>query len=74
MFNKEGNSVNKKRNRPGDLFFSSGGGWEHGLRRGVRGVAGAIAPPPPYGFGLSFFLLVSSVTYGDDDITPNPLW
>ena len=47
------------------------------IRRGVWGVTGGI---PlwfwPFG-GLVFFfcfLLVSSVTYGDDDITPTPLW
>ena len=36
-----------------------------------REGGGAIAPP--YGFEL-FFWLVSSVTYGDDDNTPTPLW
>ena len=48
------------------------------IRRGVWGLQGAS----PYGFGLlvfcfcffCFFLLVSSVTYGDDDNTPTPLW
>ena len=43
------------------------------IRRGVWGCRGHL----PYGFGLFlgfFVLLVSSVTYGDDDNTPTSLW
>ena len=45
----------------------------HVVRRGVRGVAGG-GGQLVLTFDFYVFLLVSSVTYGDDDSTPTPLW